>query len=133
MKDKIVFFALGAIVVLLTVNITKITNTTAQNEKDDKVFENVLIKGKLIIGNENNKILLEGTETTADIIIDSKGSGISIYSKPDISAILITNDTHNTKNIGTLITSYKKKNGENDTFIRMKSDKGERIIDAERR
>lgn len=131
MKDKIIYFALGAIVVLLTVILTKATDTTALDDLNYRVFENVLIQGKLIVGDNESKIVLDGRKDNANVIIDSKGSGIYILSKPNHSSITVTSDIRDLMN-GAHISSFKEVNGDTDTYIQLKDSKGEKTISTNR-
>lgn len=130
MKDKIPYFFLGAIVVLLTVIITKVTDTTAQ--EDIVIFDKVFIRGKLVVGEGKNRITMEGAKDQASILIESEGKGILIVSQPNKSAIAITDKWADIDEFGVIISSANF-DGRKDSRIRLRDSKGEKTIDTTNR
>lgn len=65
MKTKIIYFTLGAITVIISILIGRSTTLTAQDDKSIATFDTVVVKGKLMVGNNDNKIVLEGNEKQA--------------------------------------------------------------------
>lgn len=128
MKDKITFFILGVMIASLLTFVGRVNNPTAQVDEDVKVFDTVLVKGKLYVGNKDNKIVLEGDDNGTNLILNSNGSTVSIFTRPKISAILISNDVKNKNNNGAFLTSWEKANGDTDAHIRLKDGNGERLL-----
>lgn len=90
MKDKIAFFILGVLVVITTVIIAdSVNNPVAQ--QDTQVFNNVLIRGKLVIENGDNRIVLENKNGNSNIILDTKGYGIGLTADKDSAIVIVTN------------------------------------------
>lgn len=90
MKDKVVYFVIGLLVAItLTLLTIRPNNLTANNENE--VFENVTIKGTLIVGEGANKITLKN-DGKSEIIIQSRTTAISIRAEPNKSTVALIPD-----------------------------------------
>ena len=131
MKDRVVFLTMGILIATTFFIAGKSNSPVAQ--QNTEIFENVIIRGRLIIGNENNNITLENKDDSTNIIIDSKGCGIA-FSTTDEEAILILSNDRITENIKglpdgiALFTSKDKKIGKSNSLIRISDDNGSKIV-----
>lgn len=127
MKDKIVYLVIGILIaVIIMLTVVKTSNLTAQNQftnENTKVFDNVVIKGKLYVGVGKNRIVLQ-TDDASNIILESQGSVVSIVANPETSSILITSDIVDHKAGLELITTNQK------SLISMKDVKGIKYIET---
>ena len=134
MRDKIIFFCIGAIVVILSVYIGNLVakesqSTTTTTEADKTAtFDTVIVKGKLFIGNEDNFILLESDKDKSNIIIDSKGSNIIISTDSKSSAIMLSKQLDEFTNIGAVLTQQQRQQGNLITHFKLKDSYGENVI-----
>ncbi len=130
MKDKIVFFILGMLVITAVIITERVNSPVAQ--VDTQVFENVLIRGKLIIEDGDNRITLENKDGASNIIIDSKGCGIALSAKEDNATVLVINDIQDKGKLGipkgiALYTTRDQATNEKGSLIYMQDDKGMKI------
>lgn len=130
MKDKIVYFSIGAIVVLFSVIILNLMNEKPQTPEMNlnPIFDSVTIKGTLVIGNEENFIMLEGDKEASNIIIDSKGSNIVISTNPKGSTITLSKHLGENANIGAMLTQQQRPQGNLVTHFMLKDSKGVNVI-----
>lgn len=130
MKDRIVYFSIGATVVIILVIITNLMNEKPQMPKvnTNPVFDSVTIKGTLVVGNKDNFIMLEGNKGKSDIIIDSKGSTIVISTTPNDSTITLSKQLGEFTNIGATLTQQQRPQGNLVTHFVLKDSKGVNVI-----
>ena len=90
MRNKIVFIILGVLVIIATVIITDAVNNPVA-QQDTQVFNNVLIRGALVIENGDNKITLDNKGGKSNIILDAKGYAIVLTADKTNATVAITN------------------------------------------
>lgn len=91
MRNKIVYIILGILVIIATVIITDAVNNPVA-QQDTQVFNNVLIRGKLVIENGDNRIILENKNGKSNIILDTKGYGIFLSAEKENATVVLTNN-----------------------------------------
>lgn len=127
MKDKITYLVAGlliATIIMLIAN--KTSSVIAHNENE--VFNNLVIKGTLTVGEGNNKIILKN-DSNSEIIIQSNKTAISIKASPNESVIVLIPDITETKNMDRRIPSSigiisEKNNGITKSDITVVDSKG---------
>lgn len=132
MKDKIVFFILGMLVIVIVLVITNTVNNPVA-QVDTQAFENVIIKGKLIIGNKDNNITLENKDGSSQIIISTSGCGIALTADDENALVILSNEkiVENIKGLPdgiSLFTSKDRKIGQSNSLIYLTDDKGKKIM-----
>lgn len=133
MKDKITFFVLGAIVVILTLYINntlmKDDNITTKADKN-ATFDSVTIKGELIIGSEGNFIMLTSDKENnrTDILLESKGSIANISADPESSSITMAKQIGEFTNIGVTLIQQQRPQGNLTTHLLLKDSNGVNVI-----
>ena len=132
MKNKIVFIILGIFVIIATVIITDAVNNPVA-QQDTQVFNNVLIRGKLVIENGDNKITLENKDGKSNIILDTKGYGIALSAEEDNAIIILT--THQNGNLKlpkgvALNTTKGKATGKINSLMYISDDDGLKLLES---
>jgi hypothetical protein len=131
MKGKILFFTIGAVVVMLSVYIGNIVSTediTIDTKDMNPTFDTVEIKGSLLVGNEDNFIILKNNKDSANVILQSKGSVIHITTTPKGSSITVGKILGEHTNIGVMLTQEQRPQGNLVTHFLLKDSYGENII-----
>lgn len=133
MKDKIIFFTIGAVIVLISVyagNVVFTEEETTDTDTEDKnpTFDTVIIRGSLIVGNKDNYIILQNEKDTNNIIMESKGSVISIETNPKGSTITVGKDLGQNLNIGAVLTQQQRPQGNLVTHFLLKDSYGAKVI-----
>lgn len=135
MKERIVFFIAGAIVVILTISIYHYNMgiiksiTTSEADSENVAFDTVLVRGKLVVGSGENSITLENVENdTTNIILESKGSVIFITTNIKGSSITMGKQIGEFTNPGVLLTQQQRPQGNLVTHLWLKDSKGENLI-----
>lgn len=85
--------------------VDKTNSVIAINENE--IFENVIIKGTLTVGEGENKIILKN-DGKSEIIIQSRKTGISISSSPKDAHILLIPDASNKDDLDAIMISAKE-------------------------
>lgn len=132
MKDKIVYFSIGAVVVVFSVIMIDLIAekpTTAQMDFKNPIFDSVMIKGKLIVGNKENYIMLEGDKEKTNLIIDSKGSTILILTTSEGSSISLSKSINGIPEMGAILQQNQKAFGDLESSLMLleKNGKGKVI------
>lgn len=132
MKDKIVYFSIGAVVVVFSVIMIDLIAgkpTTAQMDFKNPIFDSVMIKGKLIVGNKENYILLEGDKEKTNLIIDSKGSAVLILTTSEGSSISLSKSINGIPEMGAVLQQNQKAFGDLESSLMLleKNGKGKVI------
>ncbi|MYA55960.1 hypothetical protein F4X88_06685 [Candidatus Poribacteria bacterium] len=137
MKDKIVYLIIGMLTATIIMLIAgKTDNLTAEGlnitPQNTTAFDNVVIKGTLVVGEGKNQIFLHNDKDGSHVIISSQDSVISITAHPEKSNILITPDIYDSRQHGiNLITGRIDPKSNRDTFIRIKDVKGQNTIGSQ--
>ena len=81
-----------------------------------------------MIGNEDNFIILQNQENTNNIIMESKGSIISIETTPEGSNITVGKNLGQNTNIGAVLTQQQRSQGNLVTHFLLKDSYGTKVI-----
>lgn len=130
MKDKIVYLVIGLLIATILMLLVNNTNNLTADNHSQASFDEVLIRGILIIGEGENKIVLRSTREKNDIILKSKDSYVGITSKPNESTIVITADLMDNRDIGVVLSSNKENNP--NSTIGLSDIEGKRVITTSR-
>ena len=128
MKDRIVFFTIGAVVVMLSFFIANMVNESKPVEDKNPTFETVKIMGTLTIGNKDSYIILQSKENESNLLIDSKGSSVLITTRPDESSIMLSKEIGEFINIGALLQSEQRPYGKSESSLVIKDTNGQNVI-----
>ena len=126
MRNKIVYIILGILVIITAVIITDAVNNPVA-QQDTQVFNNVLIRGKLVIENGDNRITLENKDGKSNIILDSKGYGIALTAQEDTAIVILTTHQDGIMNLpkGIALSAIKdKKTGKIKSLMYISDDEG---------
>ena len=132
MREKIMFFVCGAIIATLAFIIGQVSNPQAQETKTVTTFEEVIIKGKLTVGDGVNKILLEPKSDKCAIIVNSGGKAVAIYAQPDAAAVVISTNITDTIKLDGIHLMTEERNGRTQSVIHVKDDTGRKMITPQR-
>lgn len=131
MRDKIVFFIAGGVLVLLTFLIDKTDKTVAQVSNETTTLDTVIIKGRLTIGDKGNQIVLESHKDASYIVLESKGSSVYIRTSPDDSLMHLGKGFDDKDLQGLLLSTGINDMGETRSLIHIRDDKGFKLIPSD--
>lgn len=130
MKDRLLFFGIGAVVVMLTALVLDARNESKlKPDNMNPTFESVTITGSLVIGkNKDNFIVLETNSRGASLIIDSEGSTVLISTNSDQSSITQSKKIGEFVNIGSAMSVKHLPYGKMESHIVIRDTRGQNII-----
>jgi len=133
MKERIAYLITGIAITAILVSVGTVTGQLQFVDAKTGTFEEVLIKGKLVIGTEGNNITLENKGDFANIIVETKGSSIMLSTENNRAIVFISSDRNKKNSLGlpdgiSLMSDKTNPRKEDNAMIYLTDDKGKKTI-----